>query len=884
MSEPRERDLPIGTVTFLFSDIEGSTRLLQAAAEDYANLLETHAGLIRTAIAGVDGVEVSTDGDAFFAVFRSPVAAVAAAHEAQRALVAHPWPEGRTVRVRMGLHTGEGIRGGDNYAGLDVNRAARIAAAAHGGQVLLSDATRALVERSLPPGASLRDLGSHRLKDLDHPEHLHQLVIEGCQPDFPAPRGLDARPNNLPAQLTRFIGRGEVLVEIAERLMQARLLTLTGPGGTGKTRLALRTAMDLLTSFRDGAFFVDLSPLMDAALVAPTIAEALGVPENPGRSAVEMLAEHLKERELLLVLDNYEQVTDAASVVADLLAASPGLTVLATSRIPLHIYGEHEFPVPPLVLPDPAALPDAEAVSQYEAVALFIDRARAAKPDFVVTDENAPAVAEICYRLDGLPLALELAASRVKLLSPQAMLPKLEHRLQLLTSGAKDLPERQRTLRGAIEWSYDLLDDPHRALFARLAAFMGGATFESADAVTNPGDELELDTLDGLADLVDESLLRQIDEDGEPRFVMLETIREFAEEKLDGALDVEEVRRRHAGHFVALAEEAEPHLTGAEQVTWLGTIEREHDNVRMALRWSLEGDDPEPAMRILGSLWRFFHQRGHLDEGRRWAARALEHPAAQTPTRHRAKALTGAGGIVYWQNDFVTARRYYDEALTVWRGIGEDAGTANALFDLAFIHLIGGDRAASRQALEESAALARSAGDRLLEANANSLMAYEDLKDRDVEGALQLLQSVVATYRELGNRFGLADSLTGSAIGRAIVGEPVEARRDLTEAIELFRQADNPTGLAQCVWSAAAMLVYEHRPEEALMLFGADATLRELTGGGAPLEVLTDVYGDPAVEARAALSEEVAESAWERGRKLSFDESLAAVERILSET
>jgi predicted ATPase/class 3 adenylate cyclase len=876
------RDLPIGTVTFLFSDIEGSTKLLQAAAGDYANLLETHAGLIRTAIADAGGVEVSTDGDAFFAVFGSPVGAVAAAYASQQALSAHPWPEGRTVKVRMGLHTGEGIRGGDNYAGLDVNRAARIAAAAHGGQVLLSDATRALVERDLPAGASLRDLGSHRLKDLDHPEHLHQLVIEGCQPDFPAPRGLDARPNNLPAQLTRFIGRGDVLADIAERLMQARLLTLTGPGGTGKTRLALRTAMDLLTKFRDGAFFVDLSTLMDAALVGPTIAEALGVGESPGRTAVEMLAEHLKERELLLVLDNYEQVTDAASVVADLLTAAPKLTVLATSRIPLHIYGENEFPVQPLVLPDPAALPDAEAVSQYEAVALFVDRARAAKPDFEITDENAPAIAEICYRLDGLPLALELAASRVKLLSPQAMLPKLGHRLQLLTTGARDLPERQRTLRGAIEWSHDLLDDAHRALFARLAAFMGGATFESVDAVTNPGGELAIDTLDGLADLVDESLLRQTEEEGEARFTMLETIREYAEERLESAVDAADVRRRHAEHFVALAEEAEPHLTGAEQAAWLSRVEREHDNIRMALRWSLEGDDPQPALRIVGALWRFFHQRGHLDEGRRWADRAVETAAGEV-NPHLAKALTGAGGIAYWQNDYPVARRHYEAALETWRQVGDAAGIANALYDMAFMHLVEGDRTASRAALEESAVMARTAGDRLLEANASYLIAYEVIRDDDTAAALVLLQDATATFREVGNLFGVADALTGIAVVQSRLGRPADGRAALREAIGLFREADNPTGLNQCVWSLAAMCVAEDRPEEALILYGADETLRELVGGGAPREVLTSVYGDPAVEAREALSAEDADSAWERGRKLSPEEIWALVERILAE-
>ncbi|HEV3474350.1 MAG TPA: adenylate/guanylate cyclase domain-containing protein, partial [Actinomycetota bacterium] len=608
-------ELPTGTVTFLFTDIEGSTRLLQRLGDRYPELLSEHGRLLREAVSQEDGIVVSTEGDSFFVAFRSPGQAVRAATAAQRALDANDWPDGTAVRVRMGLHTGEGTRGGENYVGLDVHRAARIAAAAHGGQILISSATRSLVENTLPDGVSARDLGDHRLRDLDQSERLYQLAVRDLPSDFPPPKTLDARPNNLPTRLTRFIGRGPEIMAVEDLLENTRLLTLTGPGGTGKTRLSLQVASEMLPRFEDGAFFVDLSPITDPSLVATSIADAVGAKEEPGRSVGDTLQDHLRDKELLLVLDNFEQVTAATDVVQLLLNCAPRLKLLVTSRIVLHLSGEQEYPVPPLALPDPAHLPGLEALSQFEAVALFIDRARAVKPDFAVTNENAPAVAEICARLDGLPLAIELAAVRVKLLSPQSMLARLGQRLPLLTGGARDLPERQRTLRGAIEWSHDLLDDAKRSLFARLAVFQGGCTLEAAEAVCGT----DLDVLDGLASLVDESLLRRSETtDGELRFGMLETIREFAAERLAESGQQEKLRRRHAEWVMAFAEEAEPEIVGENQALWLDRTEREHDNIRAALRWANDHGEGEIALRTGASLWRFWQQRGHLREGRQW--------------------------------------------------------------------------------------------------------------------------------------------------------------------------------------------------------------------------------------------------------------------------
>src|SRR5829696_8711081 len=537
-------DPPTGTVTFLFTDIEGSTGLLQALGDRYPAVLDEHAAILRKAVADTGGVEVSTHGDAFFVVFTSPAAAVRAAVAAQLALAAHDWSPGPPVRVRMGLHTGEGTRGGDDYAGLDVHRAARIADAAHGGQVLVSGTTRALVEQTLPDGATLRDLGPHRLRGLAEPERLHQLAGGGLADEFPPPRTLDARPGNLPHQLSSFVGREAEIAEVERLLGETRLLTLTGPGGSGKSRLALAVAADLLPRFQDGAWFVDLAPVADPALVPAAVANTLGVPEAADRPILDGLKQHLRDRELLLVADNFEQVAEAGPVLEELLGAAPRVRAIVTSRMVLSLQGEQEYAVPPLPVPDPDRLPrDLAELEAMAAVRLFRERAAAASPRFVLTAANAPVVAEVCARLDGLPLAIELAATRTKVLTPEQILDRLKRRLALLTSGPRSLPKRQQTLRAAIAWSYDLLDEAERRLFARLSVFTGGWTFEAAEAVCEP-EAFGLDALDGLTSLVDQSLVRRVELPGRPaRFSMLETIREFGLEQLEASGELEPVRR-----------------------------------------------------------------------------------------------------------------------------------------------------------------------------------------------------------------------------------------------------------------------------------------------------------------------------------------------------
>jgi len=680
-------ELLTGTVTFLFSDIEGSTRLLRSQGDRWPSILARHQELLRAAFVVQGGVEIGTEGDSFFVVFPTAPGGVAAAVAAQRALDAEAWPTDVAVRVRMGLHTGEASIGTDGYVGLHVHRASRIANVAHGGQVLLSDATRALVGRGLPEEIELRDLGEHRLRDIEHPEHLWQLVIPDLPSDFPPIASLDAVSNNLPTRLTTFLGREREIGEISELLERSRLLTLTGPGGTGKTRLSLEVARRSMTNYRDGVFFVELAPITEPDLVPATIAQTLGLPDRGGRSTVDRLVDHIGERHMLLVLDNFEQVTDAAISVNALLAACPHLRVLTSSRSILHVSGEQEYSVPSLGLPDPAHLPPLTQLSQYEAVALFIERARAVKSDFEITNENAPAVAEICVRLDGLPLAIELAAARLRIFTPQAMLDRLDHRFGLLAGGARDLPERQQTLRGAIAWSHDMLEEPERALFASLAVFVGGAGLEAIERTC--GDEVDGDMLDVLVSLVEKSLVRQSEGiAGEPRFGMLETIREFAMEQAVQRTVWPALRAHHAEFFTVLAERSAAEIMGSAKREWLDRLEQDHDNLRAALSWTVETRAAEMGMRLGSAIWRFWQMRGYLPEGLERLEQVLGLKESIRYPERRAEALSAAAGIAYWLAESDRSRQRYEEEIEVRRALGDRRGLAEAPVR-GLIHLVG---------------------------------------------------------------------------------------------------------------------------------------------------------------------------------------------------
>jgi predicted ATPase/class 3 adenylate cyclase len=810
--------LPTGTVTLLFTDIEGSTRLLQQLGNRYAGVLMEYRQVLRSACQQWNGHEVDTQGDAFFVAFVRAIDAVSAAVAVQRTLAAHSWPEGVSVRARMGLHTGEPSVAAEGYVGLDVHYAARLMSAGYGGQVLLSETTRALVEHDLPEGVSLRNLGEHRLKDVGYSSHIFQLVIAELPADFPPLKTLSTRsnyPNNLPVMPNPLIGREQDIAAVQQllRSRDVRLLTLTGPGGAGKTRLGVQVAAELSDRFPDGGFFVALAAVSDADLVVPTLAKVLDIREGSSRPLLEKLKEHLQQKQALLLLDNFEQVAAAALQIEELLLACPHIKVLVTSRAVLHLQTEHVFSVPPLALPDIAHLPESRALEQYASVALFVQRAQAIQPTFQVTQSNARAIAEICVRLDGLPLAIELAAARIRLLPPQALLARLSKSLQVLTSAAQTLPVRQQTLRNTIQWSYDLLDAQEQQLFRRLSIFAGGWTLSAAEAVVNAGQQANSDglsVLDGTASLLDKSLLLQValDEE-EPRLIMLETIREFGRERLEALSEMEATQQAHASYYLALAEKAEMELGGPQLVAWLDRLEREHDNLWAALHWFLEqgkaeggvsgidaGHNIEMALRLGAALERFWVVRGHRSEGRTILERALAgNKGVATPVR--AKALITAARLAFSQSDYERGETLAREGLALFRELGDMRGTALALDRLGMAAWRRGDFAAARSLMEEDLSLFRRLGDKERVAWSLFTLGLLNIKQGDYVRAQTLFEESLSMHRELGNKRGMAASLNQLAGGILVTqGNQELARSLLEEAFSLNREIGDKEGIA----------------------------------------------------------------------------------------
>jgi predicted ATPase/class 3 adenylate cyclase len=814
------RDLPSGTVTFLFTDVEGSTRLLHERGDaDYAQALAQHRRILRDAFGAHGGVEVDTQGDAFFVAFPTASGALRAAAAAQKGLTRGP------IRVRMGLHTGTPHVGEEGYVGVDVHRAARIAACGHGGQILVSASTAALLD-----GAGLRDLGEHRLKDLSALERIFQLG------DDPFPPLTSLHRTNLPIASTPFMGRQQELTEILELLSRAevRLLTLSGPGGTGKTRLALQAAAELGSHYADGVWWVPLESLRDPQLVLATAGRTLGARDG--------VAEHINDRSMLLLFDNFEQVVDAAAAIAGLLATCPNLDLLVTSREALHITGEQEYPVAPLL---PA-----------EAVDLFVARARAVNPDFAADDT----VLKICQRLDDLPLAIELAAARVKALSTTQILDRLEQRLALLTGGARDRPERQRTLRGAIEWSHDLLSPPEQRLFARLAVFRGGCTVEMAEDVA----DADLDTLQSL---VEKSLLRHRDD----RFWMLETIREYATERVEAAGNRDELRHRHAERFLALAEEAEPHLR-RDSPEWADRLEREHDNLRAALDWGEAAGESELVLRLAGAASRFWYLKGHVSEGERRLESALK--ADQRQSAPRAKALNGAAVMALQIGDISRTRLRAEEARALHRALGDAWGAAYATLMIGNAFAEGGDVMSARPIFAESVQLFLGIGDDLyaLIASVNLAWVTGELGDRAAERAIH--EENLRRARGLGNRRIEAQSLAQLAILVRDEGRLPDAVAMLREAIRIEHGLGSVLELAIDLGRLASVLAVAGRAPEAAQLLSSSEALTEKLGARVPWwagrrneQTLATI--------RTQLDTAAAAKAWEHGQALTVDEAVA---------
>lgn len=871
-------DLPTGTVTFLFTDIEGSTRLLTDAGSQYATILEEHRRLIRDAVEGSGGMIFGTEGDAVFAVFERAGAAIAAAADMQRALLEHPWPDGRQVRVRAGVHSGEVTLTDGGYVGLTIHEVARINAAGHGGQVLASGATRELAADTRLPSIDLRDVGEHRLKDMSHPTRLYQLVGDGLPDQFPPLRTLGSRNDNLPPQLTSFIGRAE-LDQGKQLLAGTRLLTLTGPGGTGKSRLALQLAAELSDEFSNGVVFVPLETVRDRELVPSAIVSALGLPPPAGKAAAPLarVVEHLRDKAVLLVLDNFEQVVEGAPTIAQLLRDADQIKIVATSRIPLRISGEQEFPIPPLSLPRDDTI-TADQARESEAVSLLLVRATAARPDFSFTNDNAPAVVEIVRRLDGLPLAIELAASRLRALSVEAVRDRLDQRLAMLTGGARDLPARQQTLRGTIDWSYELLEPADRDLFERFGVFASAACLAEAESVCGPPEELGQEVLDGLVSLTEVSLVRPVQGAiEEPRFAMLATIRDYAADRLAARSEAETLRRRHAETYLRLVEQASPHLFGPRGKPLLDRLEQDHDNLRLAFDWALDRGEAGYALRFVAGIWRFWQMRGHLLEAWERVQRVLALPNLPGEASElRARALSAAGGIAYWREDGSAAHALYRDALELARTTDDRALLAEALTNFGYVpepnqSASSGLSVGGRPYFEEAIGLYRELGDQGGLANAIGPLALSRIRAGDLDGARPLVEESLALARAAGNQFAIGWGLNGLAQIAYYEGRLQEAMRSEVEALQVFNEVGDVSGISVILVQLSAAAQSIGAAEPAWRLRGTGVALSNRFGVAWDDRVVEQLGIPPLVR---PTDDSDAQRAWDAGAAMTVDEAV----------
>jgi predicted ATPase/class 3 adenylate cyclase len=918
-------ELPIGTVTFLLTDVEGSTRLWEQHPTAMRTALTRHDALVEETVARHAGAVVRPrgEGDSRFAVFARASDAIAAAVALQLALHAEPWPTPAPLRVRMAVHTGEADLHEGDYYGAAVNRCARLRGIAHGGQTLLSQTTYDLARAALPATAVLHDLGEHRLRDLAAAERIFQLTAPGLPDTFPPVRSLDGLPNNLPRELTSFVGRERELADVKRLLADSPLVTLTGTGGCGKTRLALQVAANLLDAHPDGVWFVDLAPLADPALVSQAVAAALGVRDMPDRPLLAALGDFLHGRELLLLLDNCEHLLAACAHLADaLLRAGPRVRLLATSRELLGIAGETAWRVPSLSLPDPQQPPPVEHLRRYEAVQLFLERARAALPSFVVTNHNVSALVQICRRLDGIPLAIELAAARVRVLTVEQLAARLDDRFRLLTGGSRTALRRQQTLQATIDWSYQLLSEDERALLRRLAVFAGGWTLEAAEGVTSGVGLDPFDVLNLLTGLVDKSMVVAEGQVGEGRYRLLETIRQYALKKLDEAGEARIARRAHRDWFLDLAEQALLGMEGNNQKRWWDRLGAELGNLRAALTWSAaEPGDGETLLWFASFLPLFWHRRGHRREAIGWLETALERGEA-TRRAARARALTWLGHFLWLEGQLERAEQLLEEAVVVAREVGDRRLLSRTLRHYGVAVLARGNRARARQLEEEALEVSRAAAaKREIAMNLVSL-AVHHLKERTSDEVEALLIESMVVGKESGDLTMVCEALSALSWLNATRGDFPRARRMIDKSLILARQIEVPALLfnaylmrgeiaraeqdltAAATWyrtylrdvlatpiyhtSAHATLSYTLRryaavcaalghPRPAATLFSAAA------GPATGWALATDSYvldlssesDDAMAPARQALGEEEFARAWAEGQAMTLEQAVA---------
>jgi predicted ATPase/class 3 adenylate cyclase len=903
-------NLPSGTVTFLFTDIEGSTQLWERHPEAMRDALAKHDSILREAIEANRGYVIKTTGDGIHSVFEKVIDAIHATLTAQRALK-DPICDLK-INVRMGLHTGEAELRANDYHGQALNRAARIMSAGHGGQVLLSSATAELAREHLPADVSLLDLGEHRLRDLIRPERLFQLFAPDLPNEFPALTSLNALPNNLPPQLTSFIGREREMQEARKLLASARLLTLIGPGGTGKTRLSLQLAADQLSEFRDGVWLVELAPLSDPTFIPSTIASVLELHEVPGIPLINIVVDYLRAKQILLILDNCEHLVEASAQVADqLLHACLQLKIIASSREALGINGETVYRVPSLSLPDQTS----KALMDYESTRLFIDRATKAEPRFHLTDHNASSIAQICQRLDGIPLAIELAAARVKLFTPEQIAERLDDRFKLLTGGSRTALPRQQTLRALIDWSYQSLNETEQRALRRLAVFSGGWTFEAAEAVVG-----EYDAMDGLLGLVNKSLVNVEEQDGKSRYRFLETIRQYAMEKLLESGEAIEVRDRHLDYFLQSTRqgpERERKLFGAlpDDTEWLDRMESEHDNLRVALEWAT-ANHPENALRLIYAVGNFWVGRDYNVEAQRWCQAILER-AKSLP--NLAAELAKVYGILGWSSigigDHKTGRLAAEAGIALAKEVSETTTTGRLLGLLALACIFLGDFPAAENALLEAEVLARQTG--LAEQLATVLTTRAQLAASgygDFGQAKKYVDEAVSLGATLQNEWATAMSLFGMARVSGVMGDLDTARAKFSQSAELAKKIGNKRQMYSCFSELAHILrengeldeplsIYKdllpkwrdigHRaavaheleciayifskkghPERAVKILGAANALRKMIESTAtPMELVE--YEKELSALRTTMNTTDFERAWEEGQKLSMNDAIA---------
>jgi predicted ATPase/class 3 adenylate cyclase len=860
---------PAGTVTFLFTDIEGSTRLLAELGEVFGSVLEEHHRLLRDAFARHGGMEVANPGDAFVVAFDLAPAAVAAAFDAQRSLIAQPWP-GRPVRVRMGIHTGKAARGPAGWVGMGLHEGARISSAAQGGQILLSEATRSLVESSLPEGASLRDLGSHRLKDLSRPERLLQL----CHPDlpdrFPPVRSLGVAPHNLPVQPTAFIGRREELRALRDQLSISRLLTIAGPGGVGKSRLGVQGAAGLIDEYPDGVWLVELAPVADPQLVPQAVASALGISEEPGRDLLATLTDYLRHKKALLFVDNCEHLIDACAQLIDtILRSCPGIHFLATSREALGIAGETSWPLPPMSIPDVEQTMPLDSLAGSDAIQLFLDRALAVHPGFILTEDNAHVIHTICRRIDGLPLAIELAAARVRVMSVHEIAARLDDRFRLLTGGSRTALSRQRTLEATLQWSFQLLSVPEQVLFRRLTVFSGGFKLEAAERVTSGNGIEERDVLDLLTDLVDKSLVVADLSGDHTRYRLLETMRDFARSRAIEAGEIVSLRSDHLRWAFAFAEEAAPDVDEPE---WLRSFDIEHDNMRSALEWSLEGGEPLLGLRLATALFRFWFIRNHFREGYDWLERLLaaDH---DTPVELKAKALYAAGYLGTSQGMSTRAIELLEESVALHRQLGDRIGEAWALHYLARASWGIHDPGVVGKRLEESLAVFQDRDDKQGRLWGSLFLSFWETNN-DAPTALTRAEDAYRLSNELGTPRHRAHGAEILAVASYRAGLQDRAGELLSGALHLHRDVGNRACLAHCLEHCVPWLAHGGRSIEAAELLGASEGLR--SGLNTPIPPYERLGHDRALAALGDdLGEGVLAKARAKGRALDLDQALA---------